>query len=191
MSFIPDGISGNWSVETYEVSDDFWYKISMMKTGRGVPKGTYKKLVRSRTIVMSNTPDELRDFVHFKHRAIGNVLINGLGLGCLVKVLLENKEVTKITVIEKSDDVIKLIAPYFNDKRLNIIHADAFEYVPPKGEKYDFVWHDIWDNICGDNTKEMTVLHRKYAKKTNWQDSWAKAQCQAQNRRAKQKYSYY
>lgn len=179
MSFLPDGVSGCWKVETFEVpKEDFSQKISMFKTGRGVAAGIYKRLKRDGTVVMSNTPDEIRDFMPFVWMAKGSVLINGLGLGCVVKVLLDKPEITKITVIEKSRDVINLILPHFNDDRLNVIHADAFEYVPPKGEKFTAVWHDIWDYICADNLKEMSTLHRKYGRKSEWQDSWAKPQCQ-------------
>jgi len=179
MSFLPDGVSGCWKVETFEVpKEDISQMISIFKTGRGVPAGIYKRLKRDKTVVMSNTPDEISDFRHFTSKAKGSVLINGLGIGCVVKVLLDKPEITKITVIEKSEDVIKLVAPYFNDERLNIIHADAFEYKPSKGELFNFVWHDIWDYICADNLKEMSTLHRKYGKKTEWQDSWAKPQCQ-------------
>ncbi len=186
MSFLPDGKSGNWSVETFIVpKDDFSQIISMFKTGRSVPEGTYKRLMRGRTVVMSNTRDEIRDFSQFTYVAKGSVLINGLGLGCVVKVLLDKPEITKITVIEKSEDVINLVAPYFTDDRVNIIHADAFKYTPPKGEIYDFVWHDIWDYITADNLTEMATLHRKYGRKTNWQDSWAKRQCQIANQQQK------
>jgi hypothetical protein len=192
MSFLPDGISGNWSITTFEVTEeDLSQKISMFKTGRWVPPGIYKRLKRDGFVVMSNTPDEIRDFTHFTREAYGSILINGLGLGCVVKVLLEKPEVTKITVIEKSEDVIKLVSPHFKDSRLTIIHADAFEYVPPKGERYDFAWHDIWDSICADNLKEMTKLHRKYGHRVNqWQDSWAKYLCQKDEKESK-KYSYF
>jgi len=179
MSFLPDGVSGCWEVETFEVpKEDFSQIISMFKTGRGVTAGIYKRLKRDGTVVMSNTPDEIRDFMPFVWRAKGSVLINGLGLGCVVKVLLDKPEITKITVIEKSRDVINLVLPHFNDERLKVIHADAFEYTPPKGEKFTAVWHDIWDYICADNLKEMSTLHRKYGRKSEWQDSWAKPQCQ-------------
>jgi len=179
MSFLADGKSGEWSVETFVVPEEDLSQIfSIFKTGRSVPGGIYKRLKRSGTVVMSNTPDEIRDFRHFTYQAKGSILINGLGLGCVIKVLLDKPEVTKITVIEKSEDVIKLVAPYFNDERLQIIHADAFEYKPQKNEKFNFVWHDIWDYICADNLTEMATLHRKYSKKTEWQDSWAKSLCQ-------------
>ena len=153
--------------------------ISALKTGRYVRPGTYKRLMHNGTCVMSNTPDEIRDFLGFLRPAHGKILINGLGLGVLLKALLEKPEVTEITVIEKSEDVIKLVAPtYTSDARVKIINADAFSYKPEKKEKWDYVWHDIWNYICVDNLKEMATLHRKYGKKTTtYQASWCKREC--------------
>ncbi len=192
MSFLPDGKSGEWRIETYTVPhNEFMSTIYLLKTGRAVPGGTYKRLMRGSTVVMSSTPDEIRDFQHFTRQAKGSVLINGLGLGCVVKVLLEKKDITKITVIENSPDVIALVAPYFKDARLTIIQADAFTYKPDKNEFFDFVWHDIWDYICADNLPEMARLHRKYGRRTNWQDSWAKYICQIAKKRADRELKYY
>ena len=43
---VPDGISGNWSVSSFTVEpEDYSQMISMMKYGRGVPAGTYKRLI--------------------------------------------------------------------------------------------------------------------------------------------------
>jgi len=83
-----------------------------------------------------------------------------------------------VTVVEKSKDVISLVAKhYLGDHRVTIVNADAYLYKPPKGVKYDAVWHDIWDNICGDNLPEMTRLHRKYGKRADWQGSWCRSLC--------------
>lgn len=180
MSFIPDGKSGNWEISTFSVEkDNLSQAISMMKYGRGVPAGTYKRLRRDNEVIMSNTPDEIRDFMPFVNQAKGVILINGLGMGCLVKALLDKEDVKEIIVIENSKDVIELVSPYFNDERLHIINDDAFEYKSPKGKKYDYIWHDIWDIISGDNLREMNKLHKKYyGKVSGFQDSWAKLQCQ-------------
>jgi len=185
MSFIPDGESGNWKVSTFIVPEnDFSQGLSALNSGRSVPAGTYKSLTRGGKVIMSNTPDEIRDFYHFVNRAHGSVLINGLGLGCVVKALLEKQGISKVTVIEQSQDVISLVAPHFGDPRLVIVHANAFDYSPPKGEIFQFVWHDIWDDICSDNLKEMATLHRKYGKRAGYQDSWAKGLCQRQKRQS-------
>lgn len=151
---------------------------------RYIKAGIYKRLRRNGVVVMSNTPVEIDDCIHFIHIAKGNILINGLGLGVVLRELLNKEDVKSIIVIEKSEDVIKLVVPFYKDKRLTIINADALEWKPPKGQRYDFVWHDIWDDICDDNLKEMEKLHRKYSKKTDWQDSWCKKLCKKLKRSA-------
>ena len=179
---VPDGVSGNYAIETFTVEKDELHQVlSFASSGRGVPQGIYKRLMRNNTLVMSNTPDEIRDFSRFLRKAEGHILINGLGMGTLVKALLEKDEVTKITIIEISEDVIKLSAEtYLKDSRVEIILADCFEYQPPKGIKYDAVWHDIWDDITGDNLGEMKTLHRKYGRRTKYQESWCRDRCQRQ-----------
>jgi hypothetical protein len=182
---VPDGISNEWEIKTFHVENkELSQMLSLLKYGRGVPGGTYKKLIRNGTCVMSNTPDEINDFRYFVQKAKGSVLVNGLGLGVLLKALLNKPEVTEITVIEKSPDVIKLVSPtYLTDERVIIINDDAFTFKPPKGKKYDAVWHDIWDDICIDNLEEMKKLHRKYGKKTNYQESWCRSICENQKKR--------
>lgn len=175
---IPDGKSGEYEIKSFSVKkDELSQKISMMKTGRGVPEGDYKMLKRGGVIVMSNTPDEIRDAIGFVRQAKGHVLINGLGLGVVVNMLLAKEEVTKITVIEISKDVIDLVAPHITDPRFEVIHADCFEYRPPRGQKYDSAWHDIWDYITSDNLPEMAKLHRKYGRRVQYQESWCREEC--------------
>lgn len=177
---IPDRQSGNWKIETFIVPE---HSIENMRLlfqpgGRTVRPGKYKKLTHNGAIVMSNTPAELRDYRYFAYKAKGNILINGLGLGCCLAEILKKQEVISVTVIEISLHVINLVAPFFeSDPRVKIIHADAFKWQPPKKVRYGAVWHDIWNNICSDNLPEMTKLHRKYGKRTDWQGSWAKELC--------------
>lgn len=181
---IPEGKSGNWSIQNFEVieNDAFFFnlKASYKPGNRIIKPGKYKRLMRNRQVIMSNTSAEIRDHLSFIYRAKkigGNILINGLGLGVCVFAILESNEIKSITVIEKEQDVINLVAPYIKDQRVIIIHSDAFRYKPPKGKRYNTVWHDIWDNICADNLPEMTKLHRKYGKRTDWQSSWCKELC--------------
>ncbi|MFS7497729.1 hypothetical protein ACJ8CM_00085 [Klebsiella pneumoniae] len=70
---------------------------------------------------------------------------------------------THVTVIEKEQDVINLVAPAFiDDKRVDIICADAMTYQPPAGVTYDVCWHDIWTYFSAENLQEMENLERKY-----------------------------
>ena len=187
---VPDGVSGDWKIDSFTVTKE-QARISSMRSafsgGRGyVSEGNYKKLTHGNSLIMSNTPDEINDHYKFiwKAQESKTILINGLGLGMCVTAILKSDTVEKITIIEKSEDVIKLVAPTFkDDPRVEIIHADAFEYKPPKGIKYDAVWHDVWSYICGDNVKDMHKLHRKYGRRTDWQRSWCRSECERQNNR--------
>jgi len=181
---VPDRKVNDWEVSTFEVTEAganlHNLRASFHPGARIIYPGTYKKLTRRGAIVMSNTPAEIRDHAGFINiaRRKKSILINGLGLGVALAAILESDSVTDVTVIEKSADVITLVAPTFSDdKRVTIVCADAFEWQPPKGKRYNVVWHDIWDNICADNLPEMVRLHRKYGRRTDWQGSWCKELC--------------
>lgn len=187
-SKIPEGERGNWKVEKFTVSesDSRFEEMRALMHGsrRFVPPGTYTRLMcRGRGVIMSDTPDELRDFHRYVLRMSGSVLINGLGLGCVVQELLAKPDVTEVTVIEKEADVIALVAPHLADPRLTVIHADAYEWTPPKGKRWNFVWHDIWDNIVTDNLKGMSRLHRKYGRRCDEQRSWQREELLYMRRR--------
>lgn len=176
---VPDGVSGDWRIETKEISEGRARLLAAMsKSRRYVPAGTYKLLIRGFVTVMSNTPDEIADHHDFYWNAKGRVLVNGLGLGMAIEMVIQR--VDHMTIVENSPDVIALVAPHYLAKypdKLEIVHADAFEYQPPKGVRYNAVWHDIWDNICADNPPEMARLHRKYGRRADWQGSWARDLC--------------
>lgn len=117
---VPEGVSGPWRIEAFRVSE----QESEMTLARAkitgainefVPTGNYKRLVREETVVMSNTPMEIRTNRAFIHRAKGKVLINGLGLGMVLSAILEKPEIKSVTVVEASEDVIKLVGPSFCD----------------------------------------------------------------------------
>ena len=194
---VPDGESGDWKVERFTVSDED-IKLHNLRCsfkagmgGRVMESGTYTKITRNGKVIMSDTPAEIRDHMEFIYQARkrgGHVLINGLGLGWALEAILDAPKIKTITVIEKSPDVIDLVGQHYKDKcpknkYLLIIHADALEWKPPKGNHYEAVWHDIWDNICSDNLPDMHKLHRKYGRRCDWQGSWCRYQCEQANRR--------
>lgn len=186
---IPEGKSGDWEVKKFTVTEEeaSLDRIrGMFHGGRFTPAGTYTCIKRNGHIIMSDTPDEIQDHSSVIYHATGEVLINGLGIGMVLNAVLQKPEVSHVTVVEISQDVIDLVGSYYKQKygdRLTIICADAFKYRPLKDVYYGAVWHDIWDNICSDNLKEMTRLHRKYSQKCGWQGSWAKRECMRAKRR--------
>ncbi|KKM07620.1 hypothetical protein LCGC14_1732060 [marine sediment metagenome] len=187
---IPEGENGDWKITRFKVSEkdakfhNLRCSISMggASRGRDIDAGDYTQLTRRGKLIMSDTPAEKEDHMEFICKAKGNVLINGLGMGWTIEVLLRLPQVTSITVIEISQDLIDLVGPHYHKKdktgKLNIVCADAFEWKPPKGTRYNAVWHDIWDDICGDNLDSMKKLHRKYGRRTDWQGSWCRWTCE-------------
>ena len=184
---LPEGESGDWLIRKISVSESQAARDMLRgmfgNYGRCVPEGTYTQLMHNTTIVMSDTPDEIRDHmgpINVAKSFGGHVLINGLGLGMVAAAVANMDNVEKVTVIELSEDVIKLVEPTltsrFGDK-IEIIHADCFEYKPAKGMKFSVAWHDIWDSISIDNLPEMATLNRRYGQRARWQGAWAQDLC--------------
>ena len=169
-STVPCGRRGPWAVEEFEISERearFHNGMASFRPGGRVFQvrpGRYKRLLHAhRGVVMSNTPMEVMTNRQALNASRGFVLINGLGMGMLLEAVLAKPEVERVRVVEIDEDVIGLVGPHFaNDSRVEIVHADAHAYQPPKAERYDFVWHDIWDNITADNLESMKALTRKY-----------------------------
>lgn len=206
---IPEGVSGDWKVEQFEVDEGDAAMSAILAVcssggrGRSVPEGTYTALKINGSIMMSDTPDELRDHFTPLYEARGVCLVTGLGLGCVVQGMLEKRDkegnlsVEKAIVIENSEDVIKLVGTYMKERyggRLEIRHEDALTYKAPRGEKYDVVWHDIWISICEDNLDEMATLHRKYGRRCDWQESWQRHELKrlrAHSKRQRRAYEWW
>lgn len=176
---LTDGVSGVWKLKKFTVNKygAIFHNLRELLNGRNrfIASGEYWGLYRNGYIIMSNTPAEINDHLKFIRKASGKVLVGGLGLGMVIKYLLEKESVTKITVIEQSQDVIKLVGhAYANDSRVEIVNANIFEYKP--SDQYDCAWFDIWDNISGEEYPEMKTLHRKFGHYVGWSDSWLRNQ---------------
>lgn len=83
----------------------------------------------------------------FKNKPI-NVLNIGLGGGRTAIKLLDYKNIVKIDLIEKYEDMLNVLK-YFNsddlinNKKVNIIFQDAYDYIKNNKIKYDFIIIDI------------------------------------------------
>jgi len=184
---LPENTSGPWSLQKFEISEQSadLYNLRCSINGYGsrqVEAGTYTKLIREneREPMMSDTPAEMRDHLEAVRMAKGHCLVAGLGLGMVAEAMLRKKEVDYVTVIEIDENIIELVYPTLDERwgdKLAVIHADIFEWKPPRGQRYGACWFDIWPTICEDNLPEMATLHRKYGKRTDWQGSWCKYEC--------------
>jgi len=175
---VPPGEKGDWRISNFVIDEkkSDLSVLSFLSNRRGLlPPGVYTQLTcEGRGLVMSDTPDEMRDHIEFVIKAKGHVLINGLGLGMVLAAVLAKPSVERVTVIELEQDVIDLAGPHYACERLEIVCCSAFDYRPPKGVRYGAVWHDIWDHLHEDNLPEMTMLQRKYGRRCDWQGSWGR-----------------
>lgn len=153
--------NGAWKLEKFTVE-----RNNLAAMIQGVTPGTYIRLLHNGECVMSDTSMEKRTNMDFYCNAWGNVLVGGLGIGMIILAIQDKPEVRSITVIEKYQEVIDMVASQldFNNK-VKIICADVFEWKPENGVKYDVSYMDIWNYINEDvYEKEMKPLKRKYAR---------------------------
>lgn len=134
--------------------------------------------------VMSDTPAELREHAHPIEHARGRVLINGLGLGCLVSGLLCLPKIEHIDVVEIDPDVRKLTGAYYaDDPRVTIHRGDAAkpDATFPSNARWDYAWHDIWSTIAPRNLDDETAefgisypfIFSLYEDRADTQCAWA------------------
>jgi hypothetical protein len=197
---VPLGKSGDWAVvrmvvtPEHEAFEKLRCALNPQRPARFVPAGTYTALTRNGEVIMSDTPDEIRDHMDVIRAAKGHCLVNGLGLGVVAAAMLEKPEVERVTVVELSPDVVALVGGPLKEKygdRLEVVLADAFAYAPPKGVQYGAVWNDIWDNISKGNLPGMRRLKAKYAGKCEWQGCWQEDGCRGQVKRMKSGQGWY
>lgn len=177
---LPEGESDGWSLKRFEIEDDVRMRLANMRMAmkgvgdRMVIPGTYTRLFRGDTLVMSDTPAEKSDHVSFVIQSRGRVLIGGLGMGMVLNAVARREVVEHVTVIELEDGPINLVWDFYKERygdKIDLIQADVREWKSP-GQRWDCVWMDIWDDICADDWDEHKLLKRRYAQKADYVDTW-------------------
>lgn len=129
---------------------------------------------------MSDTEAEMNDHMPCLMAAqflmASRAVVNGLGLGMVVRGLLALETIWHIDVVEREGSVIELGGAQFaGNSRVTIHHADAFAQARrwPKGTTWDIAWHDIW--VSGDSKykDQVTRLKNSYKPRVKWQGTWA------------------
>jgi len=194
VDVVPEARRGVAVVEHFEI-DKHTAEFSRMRAAIGhsdewVDEGRHAKLYVDGALVMSDTNMERDSNRPVVRAARGQVLVAGLGLGMILHPILAKPEVEHVVVIEKSQDVIDIVAPTLaptlSTKRLSIICADVFGWKPPKGAKWDVIYFDIWASISTDALEDMDKLHRRFRsrlKAGGWMDSWKRHQLMRERRR--------
>lgn len=169
LEILPEAEHGDAKIEHFDISKE-QSKSSAMRGGLSyVREGRYVRLsVAGSGVVMSDTRMEKISNMSVVSDATGNVLIAGLGLGMIVIPICKKDGVCSVTVIEKSPDVIALVEPRIREhlgdaaSKLTIIEGDIFEWKPPKGQKWETIWFDIWPDICTDALPEIAKMKQRF-----------------------------
>jgi hypothetical protein len=178
-SSLPAGRSGDWSIEKFSVHTP-GHKDTRPEHYQS-PAGTYTRLKEGNEVFMTDLYDEWwtqRMAIEQAGVRGGDVLVTGLGLGLVVTSMLEfpQSRVNRVLVVERSTDVIRLVAPSLKERyngRIEVINADAFEWLPPPGRRFSVAWHDIWPNPHEPGLLEQTErLEQRYAPYCAWQGNW-------------------
>lgn len=177
---IPEGLSSSWLIEKQYLQercllkrrDDFVF----------YPPGSYTTLFCCTNecnfdfdVVVEDSVFELKTHLNFMLRAHGRVLINGLGLGCVVRGCLVNPNVDEVVCIEKSEDVLSLVEPHMPKESLTIINADALDWCKSNTDYFDCAWHDLWSDT-ENGEPSLNCLHMELIKScrrfTKFQGAW-------------------
>lgn len=178
---IPEGKIGDWGIRhrvmtPEEVKHEKGIAIIRRDwTCNGLQPGTYATLYWGNghrgEIMMSDTWLERWTNREAVTKANGHVLIAGLGIGLIIVPICAKPEVQSVTVIENTPEVVHLVSPHIAHPKLSVIQDDIFTWQP--AQQYDTIYFDIWATISADNYPETVLLHRRYSKLLNHQNSAA------------------
>ena len=161
---IPEGKSGDFSIE--KRTTDFL-------AGRSVPQDTYTCLiVDGIDTVMQDTQHEYAEHQPLWDNATGDVLIGGLGIGFVNQKLMDNPDVTSVTIIEKNQEVIDMVWGHCpKDDTFTLIHADIEIWAPT--QNYHVGWFDTWLTSNAMSHREyVKYMTGKYEKSCKWIGFW-------------------
>ncbi|RZD54550.1 MAG: hypothetical protein CXT67_00605, partial [Methanobacteriota archaeon] len=123
---IPTGTSGDFEIANYsnETTDNNWQTYLSMKDETHT---NYIVLLKSNCVmpIMQDSEAEYNEHQWLWDNATGDVLIGGLGIGLVNQVLIDNPNITSVTIIENSQDVIDLVWEHCSkDERFTLIQED-------------------------------------------------------------------
>lgn len=163
------------TIKLFEVThnDAKWFNLRNMASPiRWINPGKYVKLIISGQLVMSDTSYERITNQKFIHKAHGNVLIGGLGIGLLTKNLIpkiEGGEIKHISIWEKNTNLINLWKMAGQDlpvhDKISIFNYDVFDYPKVRSQLkgvFDSVYIDIWTELSERAYTQMKHFRRVF-----------------------------
>jgi hypothetical protein len=168
---IPVGVSGDFEIAHYtkDTTDNRW-PLYLLHTNEAYDNYTVLLKKGCDMPIMQDSEAEYNDHKWLWDNAKGDVLIGGLGIGMTHHILIENPNITSITIIEKYQDVIDLVWDNcVKDERFNLIHADINTWEIPADSHWDIGWFDTWisDGDWGEYKTDMKKKYGPYITKIN------------------------
>lgn len=175
----PEGKQGAWTFEkricrAYEgfVYDD----PIVLRDGRVIPQiGFFEEDYRYPAVLedgrewMTLMPNETNTTKPALDAARGKVLTYGLGLGYFTYMASIKDTVESVTVVERSEDAIKLFKEYIlpqfpAPEKVTVVKSDAFEFARSQMSSggYDMVFTDLWHDPS--DGVELYLEMKKYEK---------------------------
>jgi hypothetical protein len=167
---IPEGVSNNFTVAHYtmETTDNNWGMYLNMKSESSDTPYTVLLKDGCPMPIMQDSHAEYKEHQWLWDNATGDVLVGGLGIGMLHQKLIDNPNVTSVTIIELEQDVVDLVWEHcIKDDSFTLVVADFETWNPPEGSSFDTVWGDTW---LVDNSLTMkdysTLIRDRYSQYT-------------------------
>ena len=163
---IPIGISNDFEIVYYtnETTDNNWQAYLSLKDES---HDNYTVLLKAgcNQPIMQDSEAEYNEHQWLWDNATGDVLIGGLGIGLVNQVLIDNPNITSVTIIENSQDVIDLVWEHCSkDERFTLIQENIETWEIPTDSSWDIAWFDTW---LVDNSLSMreykTLINNKYS----------------------------
>ena len=123
------------------------------------------------TLFMSLTPMEVQSAAFAIFCAHGDVATAGLGMGYFALKCAAKDSVTKVTVYEQSEDVIKYFNDHFSDRegfeKIEIVHGDARETLRERAHGFLYV-----DTYADMTNEEIAPDIELYASENEISEYW-------------------
>ena len=167
---IPEGVSNDYEIAHYTnvTESRDWQGYLTLK---GESHDSYTVLIKDGLgmPIMQDSEAEYNEHQWLWDNATGDVLIGGLGLGMCHQPLIDNPDVTSVTIIELEQDVVDLVwDDCVKDDTFSVVVADFETWTPPEGSSFDTVWGDTW---LFDNSLSMkdyrTLITDRYSQYTD------------------------
>ncbi len=126
--------------------------VELPRLGYFTEPFSYPAVLEKEREWMTVTPNEIATMAAEIGEARGNIAVLGLGLGYFAFMCARKPQVSRVTVVERDPDAIALfreqLLPQFSDARkIQLIRADAFDYLAVPDPAVDFVFADLWHDV--------------------------------------------